>query len=30
MSMADITAGDCGLNAPRIAEEEDSTAQGGV
>ena len=30
MSMADTTTGDCGLNAPRIAEEENSTAQGGV
>ena len=30
ISMGDTTAGDCGLNAPRIAEEEYSTAQGGV
>ena len=30
MSMGDTTAGDCGLSAPRIAEEEYSTAQGGV
>ena len=30
MSMGDTTTGECGLSVPRIAEEEDSTAQGGV